>query len=489
MKQVILAVRKDQIIYTCIVEENRENQQLGEYDLIIFVNTYSLSALNCMKYCLEHHIRTAYVLGEKEFYAIKEGSTSEVYLHFLLATVDWIAIMKPLDSTYFTKYNDHVVEVAIPIERYLENMLPEWLGEMGQEKEHIGGSLDLEDHACITGPISNGKSKNWLVVSENSYSPSIIVGLEHSLCTLREQGKINYKIIGYERFNQEIAWADCILFVRTMDQEKRRYLDYAKALGKQTLYYTDDSLYEIPEYVKSSKRYTPKQLDEGLKYFVENTDGLIGCSEWLVASYCKAYQCQGISLTPTVRIPNILKKDKMKETVVIGFAGNQDYEFFLERMRPVFVELHDKYSKQVQFEFFGPKVSFIKEIDGIYFPRMAYTYYEMLVSRRNWDIGIAYLEESEFTNKKFYNKYLEYGRFGICGIYSDITLFRRIVRDGENGILVKNTHRDWINQLEQLINQKQLCHQIGLKAQVHVGKVFSGECGAREIERKMKGFI
>ena len=55
---------------------------------------------------------------------------------------------------------------------------------------------------------------------------------------------------------------------------------------------------------------------------------------------------------------------------------------------------------------------------------------------------------------KYFNKYIEYGRFGIIGIYSDVLPYSGKIIDGVNGILVKNTREAWFSALDKLIQDQ-----------------------------------
>ena len=340
----------------------------------------------------------------------------------------------------------------------------------------------------VSNIATRGRVK-WLIITPDANSPSILLGLVNSLDVLQREGILQYRLINYERYSSELKWADCIVFLREMNYEAIEYLNQAKKAGKKTLYYVDDLLYQLPQFSAGYSYYSSEQVLKGLAYFVQNTDLLIGCSDWIVESYKMKYGCKGISITPAIKTPLMRANNKKNNKVTIGFAGCRDYKFLLEEIKEVFIELKKKYKDTIQFEFFGPDVSFLNEIKGVHLKITHYRDYEWLLLQRNWDIGMAYLGESEFFDNKFYNKYLEYGRLGICGIYSDIQLYRRIIQNEHNGILVKNTVEDWYNQLDLLINNEELRKKIIKTAREHVITTFSPENGANEIKIKLKEFI
>lgn len=331
--------------------------------------------------------------------------------------------------------------------------------------------------------------KNWLLVAKNIYSPGVLIGIKNSLEQLEKEEEINYKLIENKEAINYIDWADVVVFARAVDQSMCKLLDQFKTRGKKTLYYVDDSLYEVPSSIKNGRSYNTPEVAEALTYFIQQTDCLVACSPWLAQSYKERYGCMVTWINPAIKVPSIKPFDKKQSPLLIGFSGNVDYKELLENLKPMFIKLYGRYKESIQFEFCGPKVSFLEEIKALYYKPMAYEMYEMLLARRQWDIGIAYIEESSFSNKKFYNKYLEYSRFGICGIYSNTELFRRIINNGYNGVLVENREEAWYSAIENLIQKETLRKDMARVAQNHVLDYFSVEKGAREVRNKLSEFL
>ena len=68
----------------------------------------------------------------------------------------------------------------------------------------------------------------------------------------------------------------------------------------------------------------------------------------------------------------------------------------------------------------------------------------------NFNIGFAPLDNTYFANRKYFNKYIEYTKFGILGMYSNTMPYTLIVKDKENGILVDNS-----SEVKEVINWQQ----------------------------------
>jgi glycosyltransferase involved in cell wall biosynthesis len=81
------------------------------------------------------------------------------------------------------------------------------------------------------------------------------------------------------------------------------------------------------------------------------------------------------------------------------------------------------------------------------------------------DIGIVPLVECKFNDGKSDLKGLEFGAMSIPCIASDVAPYRRWIRHGENGYLVKgNKAKFWMRYLRELVDNKELREKMGVEA-------------------------
>ena len=90
-----------------------------------------------------------------------------------------------------------------------------------------------------------------------------------------------------------------------------------------------------------------------------------------------------------------------------------------------------------------------------------------------FDIGIAPLEDNDFTKCKYFNKYLEYTLSGIIGIYSNVEPYLFVVRDGINGLLADNNSKSWEEKLTLAIKDRNVRISCAKNAQYHVSSNFT----------------
>ncbi|TDT92050.1 hypothetical protein EDC59_101454 [Pseudodesulfovibrio indicus] len=102
----------------------------------------------------------------------------------------------------------------------------------------------------------------------------------------------------------------------------------------------------------------------------------------------------------------------------------------------------------VHFEIFGPE-----KVRRLYadLPRttvrrpLGWEAYRRHALESCLDIGLAPLADTPFNSCRSHVKFFDIARAGGVGVYSDTPVFRRIVRDGENGVLESGGEDGWVD--------------------------------------------
>ncbi len=88
---------------------------------------------------------------------------------------------------------------------------------------------------------------------------------------------------------------------------------------------------------------------------------------------------------------------------------------------------------------------------------------EWLREQNVWDFAVAPLVDDAFNRSKSYIKYLDYGALGLPCAFSGIGVFEDVVRNGENGLIVRDPS-DWYSALRLLATDKSLRTRMGAAA-------------------------
>lgn len=141
--------------------------------------------------------------------------------------------------------------------------------------------------------------------------------------------------------------------------------------------------------------------------------------------------------------------------ITIGWTGTFSTSVYLDLLRPVFQELAKR--RRFRLRVIG---NFDYELDGIDLEVIRWTLEREVADLQGIDIGVYPLALEEWATGKSGLKAIQYMAFGIPCVATDIGTAPLIIRDGENGLLVR-TDDQWVAALERLIDDPDLRRRLG----------------------------
>lgn len=276
----------------------------------------------------------------------------------------------------------------------------------------------------------------------------------HCICSTRE---VN---------DEEMAWADTVVFKNVIDQ-----MGIASALAMRELKGTklvmdiDDDL-EVGDDHPLKKMYTQDETKFTQQQTAKVVD-CITCTTPYLAEKLKKYN-KNVLVIPNCYEPNWfnVKPRKHDGPLRIGWAGGSTHEKDLEMMSRVIGTLKEKYRVEVIVRG-DTRIKKMWGNDVEYFPTVPIEYYPEALASMAIDIGICPLTETEFNKCKSPIKFIEYSLLGIpsvCSptVYGSFPITR-----------VAHTEADWIRELARLIENPALRKQQGLTAKTFVEENFN----------------
>ena len=268
--------------------------------------------------------------------------------------------------------------------------------------------------------------------------------------------------------DEDLAWADAVIGIRDQSLLAQWILVRAKKIGLRIIQNYDDDImalsYEQVEKV-SSLPWRKKAVMEGFAHtdFISCANAMLGEKYARYIPSDRYFQSES-SVDPSELIPPSEVESRSDDGVVkIVYAAGRAHEpMFDKYIAPVMQDLIDRYGRKISMSFFGvhPDLSkYSGMIDIQYVGALPLEEYRAAVKNGCFDIGLAPLESDEFTQYKYYNKFVEYTISGIAGIYSNVLPYTLVVKDGENGILADNTAEGWCKALCSAIDDPSLRHR------------------------------
>lgn len=279
---------------------------------------------------------------------------------------------------------------------------------------------------------------------------------------------------------KDIDWCDIILSVRSTSAMEWRLAKYTKKLGKYWILMLDDDFLSLGKsYGRDGQGYS-KERKTSLRKILKYSDCLLAVNEALAKKYTKIGNIKKYVLTNTpMDYSRMVKPDVYNDKIKIVFYVNDGTQnMFNNYLKPLIPKLCKEFSERVALYFMSIRPDLKKYEDNLeihYVPHMSYEDFLSYMANEHFDIGLAPLDEEGFSKYKYFNKYVEYTRAGIAGIYSDCSLYRNVIKSGYNGILCSNSMNSWMQAISQLVNNPQQRKEIAKNAQQYAIEHFSGD--------------
>lgn len=224
----------------------------------------------------------------------------------------------------------------------------------------------------------------------------------------------------------------------------------AKVLRKKIIYDFDDAIW-LENYSEANSNFSflkwYSKAKSIMKWAYKNS-----CGNHYLCDFASQYSKCVVYNPTTIDTINYHNKIKPEPLPVftIGWTGSHSTNRYLEEMEDVFLSLEKKYQfKLLVISDKSPEMK-IKSLEFIRWQKQ--TEIEDLLKM---DVGIMPLKNDKWANGKCGFKALQYMSLGIPALVSPVGVNTKIVDDGVNGYICNN-NEDWYNNIEKLINNRNL---------------------------------
>ncbi|MFL6726954.1 MAG: glycosyltransferase family 4 protein [Sphingomicrobium sp.] len=163
--------------------------------------------------------------------------------------------------------------------------------------------------------------------------------------------------------------------------------------------------------------------------------------------------------------------------VTIGWTGTFSTRLYLDLLRPVFRELAKR--RRFRLRVIG---NFDYDLEGVDLEVIRWSLEREVADLQGIDIGVYPLALEEWATGKSGLKAIQYMAFGIPCVATDVGTAPMIIRNGENGLLVR-TDDEWLAALERLIDDPDLRRRLGEQARKDAVERYSTRAVAADYRR------
>lgn len=270
----------------------------------------------------------------------------------------------------------------------------------------------------------------------------------------------------------DIDWCDIVISVRSTSDYESRLSKYAKKLSKFWITALDDDFLSLGDNYGCDIKGYSNERKEQLKKVLGNSNCLLTGNKLLAEKYTYIGNIPRYAMinTPVDCSSMIVPKNNNGKVKIVYYVNDGTRNMFDLYIRPVFERLCELYRDKVALYFLAvhPDLSeYEDKLEIHYVSHMNFDAFLKYIAEARFDIGLAPLDNNGFSRYKYFNKYIEYTRAGIVGIYSDCPLYRQVIVDGYNGLLCDNIADEWICAIEKLINDSELRVKMASNAQCY----------------------
>jgi len=258
---------------------------------------------------------------------------------------------------------------------------------------------------------------------------------------------------------------------------------WGSTVGLRTVYENDDDVWNITR--DNEMAYSTYEEGTEVREAVERytkTASMITCTSPVLGDLHR-------SVAPLARVeilPNYVPAwtldlphdERTNDRMRLGWMGGGSHRKDLESMAPQvkrFLHRNPNWDLCIGGEDYRHLFKGVRPERMMYMPWVHITDEPKLFYRvLDFDIGICPLINTKFAQSKSPVKAIEYAARGIPAIASDVEPYRRFIRHGETGFLVKQDH-EWLKYLTLLASDEELRKKMGEAAQDLVRREYTIE--------------
>ncbi len=265
--------------------------------------------------------------------------------------------------------------------------------------------------------------------------------------------------LAFNRLARLIQQSDAVIVLRTaLDERWRQSL---QAQGRFFIYEFDDAVWLSDE--------------DGYKEMMKLADAVVVGNQYLAEA--ARTQHPQVTVIPTgVRLDRYEQAARTPSSstdqLVIGWVGSPTTTRYLDLLVEPLAKLGEEVA--VVFRIVGSGKAELPRFQNIEIDLHPQIPYDPLDFVPGFDVGVMPLTNTKWERGKCGAKALEYMAAGVATVCSDVGENRRIIQDGENGVLARSSD-DWLAALRTLARDIELRNRIGQAGRERIRTAYATE--------------
>ncbi len=311
--------------------------------------------------------------------------------------------------------------------------------------------------------------------TEQSNRACPYIRLHTPLSRMKEEGLIVYRQVNMDNITslQEVL-ADTDVLIVQRNMPGHLPLEQLRPLLRQhdvkLVYEFDDAFWTIPRGHLAYDFY--QNMKPRLEAYLTSAD-MVTVSTPYIERYCRDFN-NNVRVIPNVLDERLWPQKAPRasgDKVRILFAGTPTHHDDLRVALKGLLKILKEYGDAVELVLWGNELPELMELPNVTRgPQFTPNYIDYARQLQGLDIDFALvpLKETPFNKAKSHIKWLEYSACGISALYSDVAAYREVIRDRQNGLLVKNTNNAWYRALKWMMENAPQRREMARTAQKEI---------------------
>lgn len=241
--------------------------------------------------------------------------------------------------------------------------------------------------------------------------------------------------------------------------------------SKITIYDIEDNI--LINYKKKNNLIAFLRSQEKILYLIKNCNYIITSSPYL-SEICqkiskKKFNIEYISASIHLERYYPIKKHIKKSKIVLGWTGTHSSKPYLDILKNVFTKIK-KNNTNIIIKIIS---DFNYQVNDLTIENVRWNKQSEIQDLLDIDIGIYPLSNEEWVKGKSGLKALQYMSLGIPVIATKVGMNKKIIKNMENGLLVNNDDREWLNAINILAQDHELRNKIGKNSRKTISENYS----------------
>jgi len=249
--------------------------------------------------------------------------------------------------------------------------------------------------------------------------------------------------------NEDIAWADTVVFQRESNDYILSLLRRVRLLGRRVVFDIDDLLTEVPDYLSVAEhaRLIRPWLESALREADAVSASTLELRNALLRYNDAIFVTPNYAYTGEAPIDHYPCEDRVR--IIVASSDTVRVDFLVDSLK----DICEDQELNVDLVAIGPPGTFLKQcgLPVSALPLMPHSQFKAFIATQDNTLALIPLDDNRFNRCKSPIKFFDYALAGVPCICSDVAPYRAVIEPPDNGLLCGDARGAWTRAIRELV--------------------------------------